>query len=460
MISSIVFINQKGEILIYRVYKDDIGRAETMQFCSNIIARKENKESPIVIIDGTSFIHICNKDIILLATTKCNVNAAMTIQFLYQMINVCKSYFGDFDENHIRKHFVLIYELLDEVKKKKKKIFYIFFCLFFFQLKVMDYGMPQMLDHDLLKQFIQEGGQKQEMMNDIEKLKQLTSQATNAKSWRKEGIFYKKNEVFIDIIENVNVSMSVKGTILRADVSGQVKVKALLSGMPDCKFGMNDKVLMQREPQAPGAANKQSTTGATTTDQKGITIDDLKFHPCVLLPKFDKERAITFTPPDGEFTLMTYRITENVTLPFKIMPVINENGNNIEVRVKIKSIFDRTMFATNVCLKIPCPKNTAQANSSHSIGKAKYEPDQGAIVWRVKKFQGDTEAILRCEIVLSSSSANQTWIRPPISMEFQVSMFTASGLRVRFLRVVEKSGYHPLKWIRYLTKGGEYIHRI
>ena len=32
------------------------------------------------------------------------------------MVNICKSYFGDFDENHIRKHFVLIYELLDEVK--------------------------------------------------------------------------------------------------------------------------------------------------------------------------------------------------------------------------------------------------------------------------------------------------------------------------------------------------------
>lgn len=34
------------------------------------------------------------------------------------MVNICKAYFGDFDENHIRKHFVLIYELLDEVFKK------------------------------------------------------------------------------------------------------------------------------------------------------------------------------------------------------------------------------------------------------------------------------------------------------------------------------------------------------
>lgn len=91
------------------------------------------------------------------------------------------------------------------------------------------------------------------------------------------------------MIESVNVLMSVKNTVLRADVSGQVVVKALLSGMPECKFGMNDKVLMQREAQRPGV----------TSQDKGITIDDLKFHQCVKLGKFDKERAITFTPPDG-----------------------------------------------------------------------------------------------------------------------------------------------------------------
>ncbi len=39
-------------------------------------------------------------------------------------------------------------------------------------------------------------------------------------------------------------------------------------------------------------------------------------------------------------------------------------------------------------------------------------------------------------------------------------MFTASGLRVRFLRVYEKSGYKPTKWIRYITKAGEYQRRL
>ena len=45
-------------------------------------------------------------------------------------------------------------------------------------------------------------------------------------------------------------------------------------------------------------------------------------------------------------------------------------------------------------------------------------------------------------------------------MEFQVSMFTASGLRIRFLKITEKNAYKPTKWIRYITRAGDYLHRI
>jgi AP-2 complex subunit mu-1 len=45
-------------------------------------------------------------------------------------------------------------------------------------------------------------------------------------------------------------------------------------------------------------------------------------------------------------------------------------------------------------------------------------------------------------------------------MEFNVPLFTGSGLRVRYLRIQEKSNYKPKKWIRYLSKAGDYAHRI
>ena len=69
--------------------------------------------------------------------------------------------------------------------------------------------------------------------------------------------------------------------------------------------------------------------------------------------------------------------------------------------------------------------------------------------------------MLRCDITLGGGNKeDKAWVKPPISIEFQVPMFTASGLRVRFLRVYEKSGYKPTKWIRYITKGGDYQHRL
>ena len=117
----------------------------------------------------------------------------------------------------------MIYELLDEV---------------------MDYGYPQLVDAQLLKEYIRTGSQAKQL-TDIEKLKQITVQATGAISWRPEGLVYRRNEVFIDIIESVNVLLSNRGTVLKADVLGRVAVKTQLSGMPECRFGVNDKLLVR-----------------------------------------------------------------------------------------------------------------------------------------------------------------------------------------------------------------------
>ena len=44
------------------------------------------------------------------------------------------------------------------------------------------------------------------------------------------------------------------------------------------------------------------------------------------LSKFSSEKTISFTPPDGEFELMKYRVTEAISLPFKVMPIVKELG--------------------------------------------------------------------------------------------------------------------------------------
>ena len=41
-------------------------------------------------------------------------------------------------------------------------------------------------------------------------------------------------------------------------------------------------------------------------------MDDLKFHQCVDMNKFQNERIIEFIPPDGSFELMKYRLNTQV----------------------------------------------------------------------------------------------------------------------------------------------------
>jgi hypothetical protein len=40
------------------------------------------------------------------------------------------------------------------------------------------------------------------------------------------------------------------GTTLRCDVTGKILMKCFLSGMPDLKLGLNDKIGLEKEAQA------------------------------------------------------------------------------------------------------------------------------------------------------------------------------------------------------------------
>ena len=46
---------------------------------------------------------------------------------------------------------------------------------------------------------------------------------------------------------------------------------------------------------------------------KTVVMEDVKFHQCVRLSRFDSDRTISFIPPDGESELMSYRINTHVS---------------------------------------------------------------------------------------------------------------------------------------------------
>ena len=68
---------------------------------------------------------------------------------------------------------------------------------------------------------------------------------TNAVSWRSEGIKYRRNEVFLDVVESVNLLASSTGNVLKSEIIGAIKMRVFLSGMPELRLGLNDKVMFE-----------------------------------------------------------------------------------------------------------------------------------------------------------------------------------------------------------------------
>jgi AP-2 complex subunit mu-1 len=103
--------------------------------------------------------------------------------------------------------------------------------------------------------------------------------------------------------------------------------------MPECKFGINDKIVM--EAKGRGAISGNSET-ESRSGKPVVVIDDCQFHQCVKLSKFETEHSISFIPPDGEFELMRYRTTKDISLPFRVIPLVREVGRTkMEVKVSL-----------------------------------------------------------------------------------------------------------------------------
>jgi len=110
MISALFFINQKGEVVISRMYRDGVTRSVAETFRTHVIGNKDER-SPIKVVGDTVFMYVKHGNMFVVAVASGNAQAAMTFQFLHSVVTVLKSYFGAFDEDSIRNNFVLIYEL-------------------------------------------------------------------------------------------------------------------------------------------------------------------------------------------------------------------------------------------------------------------------------------------------------------------------------------------------------------
>ncbi|CAA6661190.1 unnamed protein product [Spirodela intermedia] len=406
-VSALFLLDIKGRVLLWRDYRGDVTAVQAERFFTKLIEKEGDPESqdPVLYDNGVTYMFIQHNNVFLMTASRQNCNAASILLFLHRVVEVFKHYFEELEEESLRDNFVVVYELLDEI---------------------IDFGYPQFTEAKILSEFIKTDAYRMEVTQ------RPPMAVTNAVSWRSEGVRYKKNEVFLDVVESVNMLVNSNGQIIRSDV---------------CKLGLNDRVLLEAQ--------------GRTTKGKAIDLDDIKFHQCVRLARFENDRTISFIPPDGSFDLMTYRLSTQVNpLIWVEAQVERHSRSRIELTVKARSQFKERSTATNVEIQLPLPPDATNPNVRTSM--ALLLTPRRAMPWSGRLSPFLVEYMLRAESTLPSITAEEAIPekKAPIRVKFEIPYFTVSGIQVRYLKIIEKSGYQALPWVRYITMAGEYELRL
>lgn len=103
--------------------------------------------------------------------------------------------------------------------------------------------------------------------------------------WRRANVRHTSNEMYVDIVETLHVTLSPSGRPLAAIANGLIAFTAKISGVPDLLLQLG----------CPGGI--ASAVSLPT------------FHPCVRLNRWkDRPGELSFVPPDGRFTLAGYEV--------------------------------------------------------------------------------------------------------------------------------------------------------
>lgn len=439
MISQFYILSPRGDKVISRDYRGDISR-ETNEIFFRKVKFWKGDPPPVFNFEGVNFVYLKKSSLYFVLTTRYNTSPSLLLELILRITRLFKDYCGTLSEESIRKNTVLLYELLDEI---------------------IDFGHIQGASTESLKSYIFNEPVLVADKTILDKLSDMkiagsTSVSSTAanQSVVSRDTKNKKNEVFIDILERINVVFNSTGNIVTCEIDGSIIMKSFLAGNPQICLGLNEDLAVGKE------SGKRSY-GA-------IVIDDCNFHEVVKLDEFETDRQLVFVPPDGECTLMNYRITgEYCNMPFRIYPFIDQVGPyKMELVLKVRADLPTSSYASNVFVTFNVPKISSGVSvefGSQATGQSyEYKQNDKKVIWAIKKFTGGSEHMCRAKITLASpATVNTKKEIGPVSMKFEIPMHNVSGVQVRFLRVDDRSKAEPpARWVRYITQAHSYVCRV
>lgn len=414
MIHSLFIINNTGDVFMEKHWKSVVHKSICDYFFeAQTKAGSIEDVPPIIPTPHHYLINVYRKKLCYVAVVTTEVPPLFVIEFLHRVVDTFEDYFQDCSETILKEHYVIVYELLDEM---------------------LDNGFPLAVESNILKELIKPPNFLRTITDTI------TGKATGVSAtlptgqlsnvpWRRTGVKYTNNEAYFDIIEEVDAIIDKAGTTVIAEIQGYIDCLVKLSGMPDLTLSFVNPRLL----------------------------DDVSFHPCVRFKRWESEKILSFVPPDGNFRLLSYHIGSNnmVAVPVYIKHNIfyrEAGAGRFEVTIHPKQTMGKVV--ENLTLECPFPKSVLNVTLTCNMGKYTFDPVSKVMVWDVGNLDATRLPNLKGSITLQTGTPVPE-SNPTLSLHFLISTLAISGLKVNRLDMYGEK-YKPFKGVKYVTKAGRF----
>lgn len=411
MIHTLFVVNGGGDVIFEKHYRAPIARSVLDAFFEAHTKAGDPEEVPPCIPSSRHYlINVYRERLFFIAVIQSEVPPLMVISLLHRIIDTFADYFGQCTEKKLQQETVIVYQVLEEM---------------------LDNGFPLTTELNILKEMVRPPTWMEVLdpLSGAKRVKETlpTGQLTNMQ-WRRQGVRYGNNEIFIDVIEHLDAVVDRNGTTISAEIEGKIMCKCRLSGTPDLLMTLINPHIL----------------------------DDVSFHPCVRLQKWAAEKVISFVPPDGVFELSSYLVgaQHQIALPVYVKPVIifSEANCKLDIEVGLKQSQGKQIEELTVV--VPMPKSVNSVNCTPSAGTWTFDQITKTLRWELKKAVLERPVNLRGPISVAAGEPLPD-CPPTVSVVFRIPHFASSGLKVNRLDLLTEK-YKPFKGVKYTTIAGKF----
>lgn len=409
---SFYLLNDKKDIILEHNWKSRSFRSTLEAFISERL-KDDWKRDVLPVSDYSSCLifHVKTGHITMICVASREVDSSFILELMHRLAVVFEDYFGAIAATTelIQNNADTVTELLCEVADNG-------FAMTTELNGIRDIVLPP----SLLNKLMNVAG----MQSKYEVQGQLSTIP-----WRRAKVKYTNNEIFVDVLEDVQAIVDKNGKLVSTDIRGNVQCTTKLSGNPE-----------------------------VTVVLKPIDAVTLPaYHQCVKRDKLAvSPSTLSFIPPDGTFSLLTYSsevpANSSSPVPFSVQCIQGKSEDSFDIILSTRS-----GCPDPISLEIPLPASCRGVRMTATRGEYSLSKDSSLsspilVRWIVSPATGKSAGAgsrtsMTCSGVPRGLN-NVSFARALATM----SGSAISGLKIDSLKMQRTGDWKPYKGVKYLTK--------